>query len=183
MRRLPPQPKPATASSACGAAARLKSSSPPRFVRISSSLSSASAGRKWQMQLNDDPAFSPVRRQAAAAAAKNFLNSLESLSRLNDNLLRTSQCGRAISWAAALDTLRLESRMDHHDETTSRDMEVAARKAPWRLTPETDPRFPSGEWKGFWVQKEMRGRQWMRLALEFSGGKISGQGQDIIGKF
>ena len=73
--------------------------------------------------------------------------------------------------------------MDHHDETTSRDMEVAARKAPWRLTPETDPRFPSGEWKGFWVQKEMRGRQWMRLALEFSGGKISGQGQDIIGKF
>jgi hypothetical protein len=73
--------------------------------------------------------------------------------------------------------------MDHHDEKTSRGAATSARKSPARPIPETDPRFPSGEWKGFWVQKEMRGRQWMRLALEFCGGKILGEGRDIIGRF
>jgi hypothetical protein len=47
---------------------------------------------------------------------------------------------------------------------------------------ETDPRFPSGPWSGFWIQEGM-GRQKMRLSLAFSGGKVSGFGTDIIGRF
>jgi hypothetical protein len=47
---------------------------------------------------------------------------------------------------------------------------------------EADPRFPSGPWSGFWIQDGM-GRQTMRLTLSFSGGKVSGHGTDIIGRF
>jgi hypothetical protein len=69
-----------------------------------------------------------------------------------------------------------QGRVDH-DEST-------AGQAPTRRGPvERDPRFPSGEWKGFWVQRGMPGRQWMRLALEFNGGAIAGEGRDIIGPF
>jgi hypothetical protein len=51
-----------------------------------------------------------------------------------------------------------------------------------RPTAETDPRFPSGPWVGFWIQREL-GRQTMRLSLGFSAGKIIGAGVDIIGSF
>src|SRR5437870_3038689 len=47
---------------------------------------------------------------------------------------------------------------------------------------ETDPRFPSGPWKGFWLQTHM-GRQWMSLRFVFKDGKVSGQGDDVIGRF
>ena len=48
---------------------------------------------------------------------------------------------------------------------------------------ETDPRFPSGEWKGFWLQQGFPGRQWMRLAMQFTGGLITGEGSDCVGQF
>jgi hypothetical protein len=49
---------------------------------------------------------------------------------------------------------------------------------------ETDHRFPSGEWTGFWLQKgTFDGRQKMELALTFLDGKVSGDGKDIVGPF
>ena len=37
---------------------------------------------------------------------------------------------------------------------------------------ETDPRFPSGRWKGYYIQWGVRG--WQELTLQFRGGKIDG---------
>lgn len=49
---------------------------------------------------------------------------------------------------------------------------------------EVDPRFPSGPWKGFWLQHRMNGRQWMRdVTLTFADGRVSGQGEDCVGEF
>jgi hypothetical protein len=49
--------------------------------------------------------------------------------------------------------------------------------------PETDPRFPSGAWVGFFLQKEIPGRHWMDLRLQFSGGQLEGEGRDWVGPF
>jgi hypothetical protein len=48
---------------------------------------------------------------------------------------------------------------------------------------ETDPRFPSGPWIGFFLQQETPGRQRMRLRLTFQAGRITGDGQDWVGPF
>ena len=50
---------------------------------------------------------------------------------------------------------------------------------------ETDERFPSGEWTGFWMQRSIyRGeRSWMELQLTFAGGNLRGEGRDRIGEF
>src|SRR6266480_261955 len=48
---------------------------------------------------------------------------------------------------------------------------------------ETDPRFPSGRWTGFWLQRCYLGRQWMSLNLEFTSGVIRGEGADRVGDF
>src|SRR5437868_2102658 len=48
---------------------------------------------------------------------------------------------------------------------------------------ETDPRFPSGEWKGFWLQRGVAGRQWMSLTMQFLDCRISGEGRDRVGQF
>jgi hypothetical protein len=49
---------------------------------------------------------------------------------------------------------------------------------------ETDPRFPSGKWVGFWTQPPLyRGKQGQEMALTFSQGSIAGEGRDRIGKF
>lgn len=49
---------------------------------------------------------------------------------------------------------------------------------------ETDPRFLSGPWTGFWLQRSYDGRQWMReLWLRFSEGRIEGGGRDCVGPF
>lgn len=48
---------------------------------------------------------------------------------------------------------------------------------------ETDPRFPSGGWTGFWLQRHYTGRQYMRLHLAFAGGRLAGAGSDVIGDF
>jgi hypothetical protein len=49
---------------------------------------------------------------------------------------------------------------------------------------ETDPRFPSGRWRGFWVQKfEPVGRHEMELLLTFQSGVITGEGRDWVAPF
>ena len=49
---------------------------------------------------------------------------------------------------------------------------------------ETDPRFPSGKWVGFWTQSiPIRGRLKQELILTFHRGKIEGEGRDMVGKF
>ncbi|MFO0970058.1 MAG: hypothetical protein U0793_31285 [Gemmataceae bacterium] len=49
--------------------------------------------------------------------------------------------------------------------------------------PETDPRFPSGKWTGFFLQKELPGKQRMELILAFSAGTMTGEGRDRVGEF
>jgi hypothetical protein len=49
---------------------------------------------------------------------------------------------------------------------------------------ETDPRFPSGRWIGFWIQKHPPvGRQSTELFLTFAAGVLDGEGRDRVGKY
>jgi hypothetical protein len=48
---------------------------------------------------------------------------------------------------------------------------------------ETDPRFPSGPWVGFFLQKEMPGRHMMEIGLTFANGQLKGEGRDVVGRF
>jgi hypothetical protein len=48
---------------------------------------------------------------------------------------------------------------------------------------ETDPRFPSGPWTGFFVQPVIPGRHLMELRLTFRHGKMTGEGRDWVGTF
>lgn len=48
---------------------------------------------------------------------------------------------------------------------------------------ETDPRFPSGRWTGFFLQKARPGRHQMELLLTFANGVLVGEGRDWVGKF
>jgi hypothetical protein len=48
---------------------------------------------------------------------------------------------------------------------------------------ETDPRFPSGPWTGFYLQPPSPGRFWMELSLRFQHGSLAGEGRDPVGKF
>jgi hypothetical protein len=48
---------------------------------------------------------------------------------------------------------------------------------------ETDPRFPSGPWTGFFLQKLVPGRHLMELRLTFRQGVMTGEGRDWVGKF
>lgn len=49
---------------------------------------------------------------------------------------------------------------------------------------ESDPRFPSGKWIGFWTQTEpFKAKPSQEMILTFRGGTIDGEGRDMIGKF
>jgi hypothetical protein len=48
---------------------------------------------------------------------------------------------------------------------------------------ETDPRFPSGEWTGFFLQLAVRGRQKTSLNLTCSEGRLTGEGKDWAGRY
>ena len=49
---------------------------------------------------------------------------------------------------------------------------------------ETDPRFPSGRWVGFFIQRHRPpGKHETELHLTFSGGVLTGEGRDWVGKF
>jgi hypothetical protein len=48
---------------------------------------------------------------------------------------------------------------------------------------ESDPRFPSGPWTGFFLQRELPGRHRMELRLTFRHGTLTGEGRDWVGEF
>lgn len=48
---------------------------------------------------------------------------------------------------------------------------------------ESDPRFPTGPWTGFFLQPPLPGRQQMELHLTFVQGTMTGEGRDWVGKF
>jgi hypothetical protein len=48
---------------------------------------------------------------------------------------------------------------------------------------ETDPRFPSGRWTGFFLQSQVPGRHVMELNLTFRNGVLTGDGRDWVGPF
>ena len=48
---------------------------------------------------------------------------------------------------------------------------------------ESDPRFPSGPWVGFFLDKRLPGRHWMELHLTFQDGTLTGEGRDKVGTF
>lgn len=49
---------------------------------------------------------------------------------------------------------------------------------------ETDDRFPSGPWEGFWLQPVLdKNRHWMELVLTFQAGTVTGEGRDRVGSF
>jgi hypothetical protein len=48
---------------------------------------------------------------------------------------------------------------------------------------ETDPRFPSGPWQGFFLMAHWPGRHTMELHLHFHKGVMTGEGRDMIGDF
>jgi hypothetical protein len=48
---------------------------------------------------------------------------------------------------------------------------------------ETDPRFPSGPWRGFFLMTHLPGRHEMELQLNFRQGVMTGEGRDLIGPF
>ncbi len=50
-------------------------------------------------------------------------------------------------------------------------------------TLETDPRFPSGPWTGYFLQKVLPGRHLMEMRLTFRQGQITGEGRDRVGVF
>jgi hypothetical protein len=54
---------------------------------------------------------------------------------------------------------------------------------PAKIEVETDPRFPSGKWVGFWMQRLIIGRQYMGLQLTFANSQITGEGFDRVGEF
>ena len=52
------------------------------------------------------------------------------------------------------------------------------------VEPETDPRFPSGRWVGFFIQKYMPpGKHPTELFLTFAGGVLNGEGRDWVGQY
>lgn len=48
---------------------------------------------------------------------------------------------------------------------------------------ETDPRFPSGEWAGFYLQYWMPGRHTVDKHLSWAGGRLTGTGTDRVGAY
>ncbi|MCI0376861.1 MAG: hypothetical protein L0215_04595 [Gemmataceae bacterium] len=48
---------------------------------------------------------------------------------------------------------------------------------------ESDPRFPSGKWTGFFLDKRLAGKHQMELTLTFRSGGLAGDGRDRVGKF
>lgn len=49
---------------------------------------------------------------------------------------------------------------------------------------ESDPRFPSGKWRGFWTQTvPVRAKPQQEMILAFRRGIIDGEGRDMVGPF
>lgn len=48
---------------------------------------------------------------------------------------------------------------------------------------ETDDRFPTGPWIGYFLQPGFSSRFEMQLVLEFQQGRMTGEGEDYVGRF
>ncbi len=48
---------------------------------------------------------------------------------------------------------------------------------------ESDPRFPSGRWTGFFLDRRVPGKHQMELLLTFGHGNMTGEGRDFVGDF
>ena len=48
---------------------------------------------------------------------------------------------------------------------------------------ESDPRFPSGKWVGFFTDKRVPGKHQMELILNFANNTVTGSGRDFVGPF
>src|SRR5262245_50469750 len=48
---------------------------------------------------------------------------------------------------------------------------------------ESDPRFPSGKWTGFFLDRRLSGRHQMEITLTFVAGRLQGTGRDRVGEF
>ena len=48
---------------------------------------------------------------------------------------------------------------------------------------ETDPRFPSGKWVGFFLDRRLPGKHQMEIVLTFANGRLTGTGCDRVGEF
>jgi hypothetical protein len=48
---------------------------------------------------------------------------------------------------------------------------------------ESDPRFPSGKWVGFFLDRRLPGRHDMEIIITFANGKMTGAGRDRVGSF
>ena len=48
---------------------------------------------------------------------------------------------------------------------------------------ESDPRFPSGKWVGFFTDKRLPGKHQMEMILSFANGSMVGSGRDWVGAF
>jgi hypothetical protein len=46
---------------------------------------------------------------------------------------------------------------------------------------ERDPRWPTGEWNGFYLEPHQPKKGWMHLYLSFDQGTIAGEGTDYVG--
>lgn len=46
---------------------------------------------------------------------------------------------------------------------------------------ESDPRLPSGQWSGFFLDDRLPRRGWMHLYINFQEGSIQGEGTDCVG--
>lgn len=62
-------------------------------------------------------------------------------------------------------------------------MEPTDIKSGEGLVVETDPRFPSGPWTGFFLQPGTPERHWMELDLVFRDAIMAGAGRDRVGRF
>ena len=43
--------------------------------------------------------------------------------------------------------------------------------------------YPSGQWEGFWQQVGWGRQPMTQFMLNFAGGKITGKGRDVVGRF
>lgn len=62
-------------------------------------------------------------------------------------------------------------------------MEPTEKRSNDGLIVETDLRFPSGPWTGFFLQPGTPERHWMELELVFRDGVMAGAGRDRVGRF
>jgi hypothetical protein len=43
--------------------------------------------------------------------------------------------------------------------------------------------YPSGAWEGFWVQDRVGRGEMTEFTLHFAGGRVRGEGKDVVGRF